>query len=396
MRLNRIQTIGELRRLARRRLPRIVYDYIEGGAGDERGLAASSRQYADYRIAPRYLVDVSARTQETRLFGRAFKSPFGIAPTGYAGIYRAKGEEILAAAASAAGIPCIVSGSSVASIETVSRVAGGGHLWFQLYAARDTRISIDLLRRAKDCGIETLVVTVDLPIFGRRYRDVRNGFQIPPRISPSLIWDAASHPGWTLDYLKAGGIPAPGNWIPYAREGATPVEVATVMHENTTAPLRWSDIETFRRQWRGNLVLKGILHPEDAVKAAAIGVDGLIVSNHGGRQFDRAPTATEALPAIVAAVGGRLTVMADGGITQGSDVLVAFALGAKFVFTGRATLWGLAAAGLPGVDRALSILRDEVHAGLAHIGALGMPDVNLATARPGTAWACVCPRAWTG
>ena len=379
MRLNRVQTIDELRELARRRLPRIIYDYIEGGAGDERGLIDSRRQYADYRIVPRYLVDVGPRTLETALFGRTFSSPFGIAPTGYAGVYRVKGEEILAEAAFGADIPFILSGSSVASIETVSRVAGGNHVWFQLYAARDKSISIDLLRRARECGIETLVVTVDLPLFGRRYRDVRNGFQIPPRISPSLLWDTVSHPAWTTGYLRAGGFPAPGNWIPYAKSGASPVEVARVMHENTTAPLLWRDIEMIRREWTGNLVVKGVLHPEDAIRAAEIGADGLIVSNHGGRQFDRAPTASEALPAIAAAVGDRLTLMIDGGITSGSDILIAFALGAKFVFTGRATLWGLAAAGLPGVNRALTILNEEVNAGLAHVGAINMTDVTRAT-----------------
>lgn len=381
MSLNSIQTIDELRILARRRLPRVIYDFIEGGAGDELGVLNSSRQYADYRIVPRYLRDVRPRTQETALFGRTFKSPFGVAPTGFAGAFRVKGEELLAQAVRDADIPMILSGAGIASIETVSSIAGR-NVWFQLYAALDGAISSDLIRRAADGGVETLVVTVDVPVPGRRYRNARNGFRIPPRITPSLLWDVLRHPGWTVDYLRNGGLPAPGSWIPYAKPGATSQEVAAVMQENAVSPLRWSDIEYFRRLWKGNLVLKGILHPEDARQAAEIGVDGIIVSNHGGRQFDRAPTVAEALPSIVATAGDRLTIMADGGITQGSDILVAFALGAKFVFTGRSTLWGLTAAGLPGVNRAISILRDELDTGLAQTGALTMPGAGRATIIP--------------
>lgn len=378
MSLNSIQTIDELRALARCRLPRIIYDFIEGGAGDELGVLNSSRQYADHRIVPRYLLDVRPRTQVTELFGRTFKSPFGIAPTGYAGVYRVKGEELLAEAARDADIPVILSGSGIASIETVSAIAGR-NAWFQLYAAKERATSADLIRRAADSGVETLVVTVDIPVPGRRYRNARNGFRIPPEITPSLLLDVLLHPAWTLDYLRSGGLPAPGSWLPYAKPGATPQDVAAVMRENAASPLRWSDIEYFRSLWKGNLVLKGILHPDDALKAAEIGVDGIMVSSHGGRQFDRAPTITEALPGIVSAVGDRLTIMADGGITKGSDILVAFALGAKFVFTGRATLWGLTAAGLPGVNRAISILRDEVDAGLAQTGALTMAGAGSAT-----------------
>ena len=381
MKLSQVQTIDELRRRAKRRLPRVIYDFIEGGAGDELGVVNAAKQYADYRIVPRYLLDVRPRSQEVTLFGGCFRSPFGIAPTGYAGVYRVKGEELLAEAARDAGVPIILSGSGIASIETVSRIAGK-NAWFQLYAAREAATSADLIRRAADCGVETLVVTVDLPLPGRRYRNARNGFKVPPTITPSLLLDVLRHPAWTIDYLRSGGLPAPGSWAPYAPAGAGPAAVAEVMRQNASSPLTWRDIESFRSQWKGNLVLKGVLHPEDARMAAGIGVDGLIVSNHGGRQFDRAPTPAEALPPIVAAVGDRMTVMTDGGITKGSDILVAFALGAKFVFTGRATLWGLTAAGLPGVERALSILRDEVDAGLAQTGALTMDGLASATLVP--------------
>ena len=381
MKLSQVQTIDELRRRAKRRLPRVIYDFIEGGAGDELGVVNAAKQYADYRIVPRYLLDVRPRSQEVTLFGGRFRSPFGIAPTGYAGVYRVKGEELLAEAARDAGVPIILSGSGIASIETVSRIAGQ-NAWFQLYAAREAATSADLIRRAADCGVETLVVTVDLPLPGRRYRNARNGFKVPPTITPSLLLDVLRHPAWTIDYLRSGGLPAPGSWAPYAPAGAGPAAVAEVMRQNASSPLTWRDIESFRSQWKGNLVLKGVLHPEDARMAAGIGVDGLIVSNHGGRQFDRAPTPAEALPPIVAAVGDGMTVMTDGGITKGSDILVAFALGAKFVFTGRATLWGLTAAGLAGVERALSILRDEVDAGLAQTGALTMDGLASATLVP--------------
>jgi (S)-mandelate dehydrogenase len=367
MRLENIHTIDELRAIAKRRLPRVVFDFIDGGAGDEQGLNNNAAQFRNYRLVPRYLVDVSQRTQKTTLFGREHQSMFGIAPTGYAGLWRPGGEEMLAKAAAESGIPFVQSGSSVASVETIGRVAPGNS-WFQLYAARDPETSADILRRAADAGVETVAVTVDLPVPGPRPRDSRSGWHIPPRITPKIMLDGILHPAWTWGYFMSGGLPTMGNWAPYAGEKAGAIEVATFMRKNAYSAQTWSDMERYRKIWKGNLVLKGILHSDDARRAADIGVDGIIVSKHGGRQFERAPAPLEVLPGIVEAAGSRLTVMMDSGISQGVDMLIAYALGARFVFVGRATAWGVIAAGLEGAKRAIAILKGQIDLAMGQVG----------------------------
>lgn len=379
MRLEDIHTIEDMRVVAKRRLPRVVFDFIDGGAGDEQGLNTNAAQFRNYRMVPRYLVDVSQRTQKTMLFGREYQSIFGIAPTGYAGFWRPGGEEMLAQAAKDAGIPFVQSGSSVASIEDIGRVARG-NAWFQLYAARDPEMSADLLRRAADAGVETVAVTVDLPVQSPRPRDMRSGWRIPPKLTPKIILSGMLHPAWTWGYLTTGGLPTMGNWAPYAGDNADPVAIASFMRKNAYSTQIWSDMERYRSIWKGNLVLKGILHADDARRAADIGVDGIIVSNHGGRQFERAPAPIEVLPGIVEAVGSRLTVMMDSGISNGVDMLIAFALGAKFVFVGRATAWGVIAGGLEGAKRSIAILKNQVDLGMGQVGCAEpakLPDVTL-------------------
>ena len=378
MRLENIYTIDEMRALAKRRLPRVVFDYIDGGAGDEQGLHTNADQFRQFRLVPRYLIDVSKRTQKTKLFGREYESMFGIAPTGYAGFYRPGGEKMLARAALENGIPYIQSGSSVASVEEIGEVAPGNS-WFQLYAARDPAMSADILRRAADAGVETVAVTVDLPVAGPRPRDFRSGWRVPLKLTPKVILDGLRHPAWTWNYLMTGGLPKMGNWAPYAGENADAVEIARFMRSNTYSPQVWSDIERYRRTWKGNLVVKGILHSEDARRAADIGVDGILVSNHGGRQFERAPAPIEVLPGIVEAVGSRITVMMDSGISQGVDMLIAYALGAKFVFVGRATAWGVIAAGEAGASRAIAILKGQVDTAMGQIGCTTPEELAEAT-----------------
>jgi len=367
MQFENIYTIDEMRSIAKRRLPRIVFDYIDGGAGDEQGLDTNARQFRNFRLVPRYLVDVSNRTQKTTVFGREYSSMFGVAPTGYAGFFRPGGEKMLARAALDNGIPYMQSGSSVASVEEIGQIAPGNS-WFQLYAARDPATSDDILRRAADAGVETAAITIDLPVLGPRPRDSRSGWRVPLRMTPKVILDGLRHPAWSWGYLMDGGLPKMGNWAPYAGEGASAMEIAQFMRSNVCSTQLWSDIERYRRNWKGNLVLKGILHHDDARRAADAGVDGILVSNHGGRQFERAPAPIEVLPGIVEAVGSRLTVMMDSGISQGVDMLIAYALGAKFVFVGRATAWGVIAGGVEGTNRAIAILKGQVDTAMGQIG----------------------------
>jgi (S)-mandelate dehydrogenase len=354
--------IEDLRKMARRKLPRIAFDYIEGGVEDERCPERNVAAFARRLLLPRYLVDVSSRDQTATLFDRSYASPFGIAPTGLAGLFRADADLLLARAAAESNIPFVISGAATASIEAITKTAPA-HTWYQLYCARNPQITEDLIRRARDAELSTLVVTVDIPINAKRERNLRNGFGLPPRLKPSVVAEALMHPGWLIEYLRRGQ-PRFETWAPYA--GAT--NVNRFFAEQMPATATWRDLEAFRRLWPRHLVLKGILHPDDAVRAVELGVDGIWVSNHGGRQLDQAPAALDMLPEINAAVGERAVLMVDGGVRRGSDIVTALCLGAQFVFVGRATLYGAAAAGLAGIRRAIEILKGEVDCVMAQIG----------------------------
>jgi (S)-mandelate dehydrogenase len=369
--LDRAINIDDLRRLAKRRLPKIAFDFIEGGLEDELGLARNESAFARFDLVPRYGVDVTACDQTTVLFGRTFSGPLGIAPTGLAALFRPGADLMLAEAAKAANVPFIMSGAGTGLIEDLGRVAPN-HGWYQLYAARDRSISEDMIRRVADAGLTTLVVTVDVPINSKRERNLRNGFTRPLKMTFKTRLEALRHPGWLAEFLRTG-MPVFSNWKPYARLGASAAEIADFVAQQTPSPVVWRDIEGFRRLWPGKLVIKGIMHPDDAVRCAALGCDGVIVSNHGGRQLDRSPASVEVLPAIAAAAGEKLTVMFDSGIRRGSDAIVALCLGAKYVFVGRATLYGAAAGGMAGAARALTIFRDEIGRAMAQMGA---PDIQ--------------------
>jgi len=363
--------LDDLRKIAKRRLPKICYDFIEGGMEDERALAINEDAFQRQRLLPRYMVDVTKRDQSAELFGRTYSSPFGIAPTGLIGLFRVGGDLMLAEAAAKANVPFIMSGASTASIEDLARVAPD-HGWYQLYTAKDRGISEDMIRRAADAGLQTLVVTVDVPVASNRERNARNGFGRPLKLSMRTKVEALTHPAWMLDYLKHG-VPPFANWAPYARKGASGDEIAELMAQQTQQALTWKDIENFRRLWPRNFVLKGVMRTDDAIRAADAGVDGIMVSNHGARQLDRAPSPLDVLPMIRDAVGDRMTLMLDSGIRRGVDALIAFCLGAKFVFLGRMTLYACVAGGTPGVGKALGILRREVDLMMAQIGA---PDLK--------------------
>ena len=364
--MNGIVNVDDLRRAAKRRLPKIAFDFIEGGVEDEDGLDVNEQAFRQHRLVPRYLVDVSTRDQSASLFGRTYASPFGIAPTGLASLFRPGADLMLAAAARAANIPFIMSGSSTASIEDLGKVAPD-HGWYQLYAARDKKISEDMIRRADAAGLSTLVLTVDVPVHSNRERNQRNGFTRPLKLSWGTKLEALRHPGWLAGYLKQG-TPMFSNWVPYAEKGASADAVAAFVATQTAAPLTWRDVETFRRLWPRTFVIKGIMHSDDAVRAASLGVDGIMVSNHGARQLDRAPSPVDVFPAIRDAVGDRMTLMLDSGVRRGVDALIALCLGAKFVFVGRATLYGATVGGQAGAAKAINILRREIDLTLGQIG----------------------------
>lgn len=367
--------IADLRHVAQKRLPGFLFDFIEGGVDDESGLVRNQHAFCEHMLLPRYLVDVSKRDLTTTLFGKRYAAPFGVSPTGPAALFRPGADAMLAEAAQEADVPFILSGAG-SSVEDIAKVAPR-HLWFQLYGARNRDISRDQIARALDCGVEVLVVTVDTPVTPKRERHLRNGIAVPFKLKggllPRMALEVIQHPGWFLRHLLAGGMPVMGNWAPYLPNNATPSEVAAFFYSQAFVwgeqPSQiWNDLEDYRRLWPGKLVVKGLLHPDDAMKAAALGADGVIVSNHGGKVLDRAPASLHALPSIAEAVGSRMTVMLDSGVRRGSDIVIARCLGAEFVFVGRATLYGVAAAGLNGARRAIDILRSETDLVLATIG----------------------------
>jgi len=294
--------IEDLHRIAKRKLPKIIFDYIEAGWRRTRPRAQRSG-VSQASALTRYLVDVSKRDQSATVFGRTYASPFGISPTGGVGLYRREGEVMLAQAAAAANIPYIMSGASNASMEEAARAAPS-NVWFQLYAAKDSDITDALIGRARDAGVGALVLTVDVPVHPRRERNYRNGFASIRRggvmealkLKPSILLEAMTHPAWVIEYMRLGGAPTLGNWAPHAPNGTSTEEVIAFGRGQTPAAAQtWRDLERYRRLFPRPLVVKGILNPADAVRAADIGVDGIIVSNHGARQLDQAPASLEAL-----------------------------------------------------------------------------------------------------
>ncbi|HVC54017.1 MAG TPA: alpha-hydroxy acid oxidase [Stellaceae bacterium] len=376
MRLSDAVNIEDLHRMAKRRLPKIAFDFIEGGVEDERGLETNRAAFLKHRLLPRYLVDVSKRDQSQTIFGQKFSSPFGISPTGTAGLFRRGADLMLAQTAREANIPYIMSGASNASIEEAAKVAPD-HTWYQLYAARDGQISEDLVRRAADAGLKALVLTVDVPVRPRRERNLRNGFakirgtwlKAALSLKPTILAEAMTHPGWVLEYIRHGGTPNLDNWVPYAKDGAGIDEVVDLVNTNTPAHAQtWRELETYRRLFPRTLVVKGLLNPADAIRAADIGCEGIIVSNHGARQLDQAPGSLDVLPAMKEAVGQRMTIMLDSGVRRGADILIALCLGAQFVTFGRPTLYGAVAGGLDGVRKAVDIFRSEIDLVMGQIG----------------------------
>ena len=374
MKLADVLNIEELHQIAKRRTPRAVFDYFEGGVEDEDGLARNESIFRQHQLLPRYLVDVSAIDQRKALFGKTYASPFGVAPTAAQGYLRPGADLMIARAAAGANVPYVMSGLSTASMESAADVARE-HMWYQLYGAKDRKISRDMIRRASACGLGGLVLTVDVPVGSKRERELRNKiYETKMPLRNKL--EALRHPAWLWDYLTKGPVEI-ANWRPYfdAKLSADALFQAA-RTQFPVADQTWKDVEEFRELFPGKFLLKGILHPQDAVRAAELGVDGIFISNHGGRQLDKGPTAIEMLPEIKAAVGGKLALLFDGGVRRGSDILVALALGADFVFVGRPLLFGVAAFGLPGAQRAIGILQSEIEITMKQLGTPSLAQVG--------------------
>jgi isopentenyl diphosphate isomerase/L-lactate dehydrogenase-like FMN-dependent dehydrogenase len=375
--LGRAFSNEDLRRMARRRLPRLVFEFIDGGAGDETTLRENCRAFEDWMLMPRVGVDVSRRSLATEILGRPSSMPLILAPTGLAGLYWPRGEILALRAAREAGIPFCLSTNSIASIEDVARAEPDSERWFQLYMLKDRALLDDMIDRAWNAGYRVLCLTVDLPIQGRRERDLRNGFTLPLRPRPGTVYDVARRPQWLYGLWRN---PVTFGNFRSAGEGVTSIaqHVATLFDPAAT----WTDFGRVRERWKGQFVVKGVLHPDDARKAVELGAAAVIVSNHGGRQLDQVPAACVALPGVVHAVGGRAEVILDGGVRRGTDILKAIALGASSCMIGRPFLWGLAAGGQAGVARALRIFRDELDNAMALLGVPTLADVSSDHVRP--------------
>lgn len=364
--------IADLRRLARRYLPSAVFGILDGASEDERALALNIARFRDHSLVPRALAGGGSADQSIVLFGRTYASGFGIAPTGFVSALRRDIELMLADAAKHFNIPMILSGASAHSIETVAARAPG-LVWSQLYAAKDEAINADMVRRADAAGVSVLVWTIDAPAMPKNDRQMRDGLGIPPRPTLANRLEALLHPLWMREYLS-GGMQRLDSWSPYIPARSPEFSAHRLFVAQRFEALEWRTLETLRKLWTGPLVVKGVLHPDDARRIADMGADGLIVSNHGGMGLDRAPATIDMLPAIAAAVGDRLTVMFDGGVRRGSDIVTARCLGARAAFTGRATLYGAAAGGYEGARRAVAILMDEVGRTMKQIGCLRETD----------------------
>jgi L-lactate dehydrogenase (cytochrome) len=380
-RLATAASVADLRSIARRRLPRGVFDYIDGGAEDERSLRNNSDAFARIEFRPRVLRAVASIDTSTTLLGKPLPFPLALAPTGFTRVADPQGELAVARAADRAGLPYTLSTLSTRSIEEVAAV-DPGRKWFQVYAWRDRGLVKDMVERCRATGYEALMLTVDTAMLGRRERDVRRGFEMPPRLGLGTLLDGAVHPGWTLAFVRAEPIvfanvaTSAGATGESPGDGRDPVTLSAYVNAQFDPNLSWDDVDWFRSMWDGPIIVKGIQCVADAVLAAERGVDAIALSNHGGRQLDSAPAPVELVAPVVDAVGDRTEVICDGGVRRGSDIVKAVALGAKACLAGRAYLYGLGAAGERGVDHVLAMLLADVRRTMALCGAATIGDLT--------------------
>jgi L-lactate dehydrogenase (cytochrome) len=370
-------SVGDYRELARRHLPRQLFDYLDGGAYAESTLAANVRDLAALQLRQRVLRDVSGLTLSTTVLGQALSMPVVLGPVGLAGMFATRAEVQAARAAESAGVVFCESTVSICSVEEVA-AAVAGPVWFQLYVMRDRSYAEDLMSRASAVGCPVLVLTVDLPIVGSRYRDTRNGMSGPPTLRGRVLrgLDLGLHPTWARDVGIRGRPHTFGNLEKAVPGAVSPTEFSAWVDAQFDPSVTWDDLDWVRRHWPGRLVLKGILDPDDARRAVDRGVDGIVVSNHGGRQLDDTPSTVRALGPVVDAVGDQLEVLVDGGIRSGLDVVKVLALGARACLLGRAWAWPVAAAGERGVTHALSVIRDELRVALSLTGVTDVAELD--------------------
>ena len=359
--------IEDLRRLARRRLPRGVFNYIDGGAEDEVTLRANADAFRRWNFAPRVLADVSRVDTSVTLLGRPLPFPLVLAPTGFARMADPEGELAVARAAARARLPFSLSTVATRSIEEVA-AAADGTLWFQLYVLRDRGLVRELVQRAAAAGYQALMPTVDIPVPGRRERDVRHGFTLPPQLGLGTIVDGIRHPGWTWRFIRSDPIVFSNVGSGAVGDGSTPVALSSLINSLFDPAFTWRDLAWLREIWEGALVVKGIQTVADARLAADHGCDAIVLSNHGGRQLDGAPPVLDLVAPVVDAVGDKAAVICDGGVRRGGDIVKALALGARACMAGRAYLYGLGAGGEAGVDYAIALLADEMARTMALLG----------------------------
>jgi (S)-mandelate dehydrogenase len=361
--------VSDLRVRAKRRLPHFVFDYLDGGAGSEAGVRRNEQAFTDLLLNPRALVNVEARDLSTRLFGRTWAAPFGVAPVGLANLIWPGADEAIARAAVAANVPYTLSTAATTSLERIAEIAPQ-HAWFQLYVAKRDADVADLVNRVDRAGYDVLLVTVDVPVPARRLRDMRNRFTVPFRITPGVALALLTHPSWSTATLRAG-VPRFVNVERYA-EVFDRRSVAAYLSSEIRSRFDWDDLKRLRDRWPRRFVVKGLMTAEDGVRARDLGCDGIVVSNHGGRQLDSAPATLDVLPDIRAAVGADFTLILDSGVRSGEHVVKALAAGADFVLIGRAMMYAVAAHGAAAAGPLFALIIDEASRCL---GQIGCPDV---------------------
>jgi len=372
--MKRAACVDDLRRIAKRRLPRMFFDYVDGAAWTESTHAANSSELAKIRFNQRVAVDVSQRSARSDMLGQTARLPLAMAPTGLTGVIWPNGEIRAMKACEKVGIPYSLSTVSIASLEVVADAASKP-FWFQLYVVRDRDFIESLIRRAEAVGVETLIVTLDLQIVGQRNRDVHNGLSSPPKPTFSNLLDVVRRPAWCYEMIRYHNVRF-GNLHGHVKHSDGRKSLAEWTNEQFDPTLTWQDVKYLRDRWKGKLILKGILAPEDARIAADIGADAVIVSNHGGRQLDGAPATIEVLPAIVREVNGNCSVLIDGGFKSGQDVFRAVANGAQGVLMGRAMLYGLGAGGQAGVEKALRMIINELETTMGLCGVTSIAEIG--------------------
>ena len=371
MGLERAASIDDLRARAKRRIPRFAFDLVDGGAENERNLRRNSEAFEEVELTPRYMVDVSEIDTSFEIFGTRYAAPFGMAPIGMLNAFWPDADRTLARLCKREDIPYVASSAASTTLEALAEAADGNG-WFQLYVSGDPDVTEGLIARAEAAGYDVMMVTADVPAAGKRDRDIRNSLSVPFKFTPDVVLQCAMNPRWALESLRHG-TPNVANYADLLRSATSYADVQKTL---ITPAFTWDALARLRERWKGKLLVKGVLHAEDAARCAEMGCDGLVVSNHGGRQVAFGPSTVEVLPAIAQALSDRIPILLDGGVRRGADMLRAKALGATMVLAGRALAYGVGAGGDEGAARAAEILKLELVRALGQLGTPSYRDVD--------------------